>query len=110
VLATSITGQTNVSVYGGNDGAATILVTGGTAPYTYSWAPSGGTAASASNLPADTYTVTVTDANGCKTTQSVVITQPAIPYEIVLVSQTNITCNGANDGKIIVKVNGGTAP
>src|SRR5690606_23072307 len=53
VLATIVTSQTNVSVYGGNDGAATISVTGGTAPYTYSWSPSGGTGASASNLVAE---------------------------------------------------------
>src|SRR5690606_18376335 len=110
VLATIVTSQTNVSVYGGNDGAATISVTGGTAPYTYSWSPSGGTGASASNLVAGTYTVTVTDANGCKTTQTVAITQPPVPYEIELVSQTDITCNGANDGSITVKVNGGAPP
>src|SRR5690606_31602302 len=110
VLATTVTSQTNVSVYGGNDGAATISVTGGTAPYTYSWSPSGGTGASASNLVAGTYTVTVTDANGCKTTQTVAITQPPVPYEIELVSQTDITCNGANDGSITVKVNGGAPP
>src|SRR5690606_16716565 len=76
----------------------------------YSWSPSGGTTASGSNLPAGTYTVTVTDANGCKTTQTVAITQPAIPYGIELVSQQNISCNGANDGSITVKINGGAPP
>src|SRR5690606_24357440 len=110
VLATTVSSQTNVSVYGGNDGAATTSVTGGTAPYPYSWPPSGGTGASASNLAAGTYTVTVTDANGCKTTQTVAITQPPVPYEIELVSQTDITCNGANGGSITVKVNGGAPP
>src|SRR5690606_8198062 len=77
---------------------------------TYSWSPSGGTADTATNLAAGTYTVLVTDPNGCTATQSVVITQPAIPYDIVLVSQNNISCNGANNGSITINVTGGTAP
>lgn len=110
VLTSVVSSQTNVSAYGGNDGSATITVTGGTAPYTYAWSPSGGTGDSASNLTAGTYTVLITDARGCTTTQTVVITQPAPPYEIVLVSKEDISCNGANDGSITVNVTGGTAP
>jgi len=109
-LVTSVGTQTNVSVYGGNDGSATVTATGGTAPYTYLWSPVGGTSDTASNLSAGTYNVLVTDSKGCSTTQTVVITQPAIPYDIVLVSQQNITCNGANDGSISVNVTGGLAP
>src|SRR5690606_26743980 len=110
VITPSVGSQTNVSGYGGSDGSATVTATGGTAPYTYSWSPSGGTADTATNLAAGTYTVLVTDANGCTATQSVVITQPAIPYDIVLVSQNNISCNGANNGSITINVTGGTAP
>jgi hypothetical protein len=54
-------------------GAASVTVTGGTAPYTYSWAPSGGTASTANNLPAGTYTVTVTDNTGCIVTDTAVV-------------------------------------
>ncbi|SHJ07313.1 Por secretion system C-terminal sorting domain-containing protein [Hymenobacter daecheongensis DSM 21074] len=68
--------QTNVTTNGGSDGTATVSVSGGTSPYTYSWSPSGGTGATASGLTAGTYTVTVTDANGCTTTRSFTITQP----------------------------------
>src|SRR5690606_8151498 len=110
VLTSVVSSQTNVTAYGGNDGSATLTVTGGTAPYTYAWSPSGGTGDSASNLTAGTYTVLITDARGCTTTQTVVITQPAPPYEIVLVSKEDISCNGANDGSITVNVTGGTAP
>ena len=109
ILTTAIGSQTNVTTYGGNDGSATIAVTGGTAPYTYSWSPSG-SGATASNLAAGTYTVLQIDARGCTTAQSVVITQPAPPYEIVLVSKNDISCNGSNDGSITVTVTGGTAP
>ncbi|TGE12811.1 Ig-like domain-containing protein [Hymenobacter elongatus] len=69
--------QTNVTTNGGSNGTATVSVSGGTPSYTYSWSPSGGTSATASGLSAGTYTVTVTDANGCTTTRSFTITQPA---------------------------------
>ena len=110
LLSSVVSSQSDVTVYGGNDGSATITVTGGTAPYTYSWSPSGGSAASASNLTAGTYNVLITDARGCTITQSVVITQPVIPYDIHLVSQTNVSCNGLNDGSITVNVTGGMPP
>jgi hypothetical protein len=44
---------------------------------TYSWMPSGGTAATASNLAPGSYTVTVKDANNCTTSRTVAITEPA---------------------------------
>ena len=50
----------------GNIGSATVEVTGGTAPYSYVWNdPAQSTGATAINLAAGTYTVIVTDANGC---------------------------------------------
>lgn len=53
---------------GGNNGTATVNVTGGTQPYTIVWNPGGQTGASANNLAAGNYTATITDANGCATT------------------------------------------
>jgi hypothetical protein len=70
--------QTNVSCNGGSNGTATITVSGGATPYTYSWSPSGGTAAIATGLIAGTYTVTVTDANLCTITRTVTITQSGV--------------------------------
>ncbi|WP_294231618.1 T9SS type A sorting domain-containing protein, partial [uncultured Chryseobacterium sp.] len=74
---TATTSQTNIACNGGATGTATITVTGGTSPYTYSWSPSGGTGATASGLVAGTYTVNVTDANGCTLSRTVTITQSA---------------------------------
>lgn len=54
---------TNVSCPGGNDGTATVSVTGGTAPYRYLWSD-GQTTDIAVNLTAGTYTVKVTDDKG----------------------------------------------
>ncbi|WP_294670258.1 T9SS type A sorting domain-containing protein [uncultured Fluviicola sp.] len=69
--------QTNVLCNGGSTGSATVTPTGGTGTYTYSWAPSGGTAATATGLAAGTYVVTVTDANACESTQAFTITESA---------------------------------
>ncbi|MCG2612628.1 hypothetical protein LZZ90_14050, partial [Flavobacterium sp. SM15] len=74
---------------------------------TYSWSPSGGTAATASGLAAGTYTVTVTDANACTTTQSFTITEPTA-LVATAASQTNVSCNGGANGSATVNVTGGT--
>ncbi|MCH7636770.1 MAG: SprB repeat-containing protein [Proteobacteria bacterium] len=54
-------------------GAIDITVSGGAAPYTYLWSPSGGSDAVAINLTAGTNTVTVTDSNSCTYQDSVTI-------------------------------------
>ncbi|MFN0256641.1 MBG domain-containing protein [Pedobacter ureilyticus] len=106
VLVATFGAQTNVSCNGGANGSATVSVTGGTGAYTYSWAPSGGTAATASGLVAGTYTVTVTDANNCQATQSFTITQPTILTATQ--SKTDVLCNGSATGTATVTASGGT--
>src|SRR6185312_10668048 len=64
-LTANITATTHELCNGASTGSSTVTAGGGTVAYTYAWAPSGGTNATASNLSASTYTVTVTDANGC---------------------------------------------
>ncbi|WP_177765513.1 T9SS type A sorting domain-containing protein [Flavobacterium sp. I3-2] len=105
-LIATVGAQTNVSCNGGANGTATVNVTGGTPGYTYSWAPSGGTAATASGLAAGTYTVTVTDANSCSKTQSFTITQPSILSATK--SHTNVLCNGTATGSATVVASGGS--
>lgn len=106
-ISTSVSSQTNVACNGGSTGAATISASGGTGGYTYSWAPSGGTAASASGLAAGSYTCTVTDANSCVKTQVVTITQPAA-VSTTISSQTNVACNGGSNGAATISASGGT--
>ena len=74
-VTTSTTG-TDATCASCADGSALTSASGGTGGYTYSWAPSGGTNASASGLTPGTYTVTITDANGCSTASTVTIGAP----------------------------------
>lgn len=103
------TSTTSVSCFGGSNGSATVTATGGTPSYTYSWAPSGGTAATASGLTAGTYSVTITDANACvKTITGIVVGGPAAALVATPAAQTNILCNGSATGSATVAVTGGT--
>jgi gliding motility-associated-like protein len=106
-LVSAIGSFTNVTCNGLSNGGATILANGGTTPYTYAWSPSGQTSSVLINVGANTYTGTVTDANGCLTSQQVIISQPSA---IVMAASgfTNVTCFGANNGQISTTVQGGS--
>jgi len=96
----------NVSCYGSTDGSATIVTTGGAAPYNIVWG-NGASGASASGLAAGTYQVSVTDANTCMMIGQVNITQPEeLLIGIVIDS---IDCFGMR-GAIASVVSGGTGP
>ncbi len=103
---TVVLSSTSASCYGSIDGSATATVTGGTAPYTYTWNPSGGTTATVTGLHPNTYLCTVTDANGCSTSKSIGVNQPSMLT--VTASKTNVTCNGLNDGSVAATGAGGT--
>lgn len=92
---------------GGTTGAINLSVTGGVAPFTYSWT-GGATTQNLSGVAAGTYNVTVTDANACTTTASAVVTTPAAI--VGTPSVTNVTCLGASTGAINLAVSGGTSP
>lgn len=90
-------------------GTATVIATGGLKPYTYSWAPSGQTGATATGLcPNTTYTVTIKDSKGCTSSASVTILQ-TITINITT-SSTVLSCVGSCDGIASANASGGTAP
>lgn len=107
-LLTSIEGTTNVSCFGDNSGSIIISPTGGTTPYSYNW-NDGSTLQNRINIPAGIYMVTITDAKGCNTFDTAVITQPnaALTFTDSIV---NATCFGLANGAVYLTVSGGTPP
>lgn len=99
----------SVSCFGGTDGAVRASVSNGTTPYTYAWSstPVQNTQ-NASGLPADNYTITVTDGAGCTATGSIDVFEPA-PV-IVNTFSDSVSCNGGADGRAWVSFTGGQAP
>ena len=93
-----------VSCYGGNDGSIDISVLGGTAPFSFAWSTNDSTE-DLSGISAGLYSVLVTDANNCTTSDSISITEPD---SLVLgTSSTLVECNGDSSGTATVAVSGG---
>ena len=74
-LSASASSTQQVSCFGGNNGTATVAVSGGTTPYSYSWS-NGANTQNLTGLVSGTYSVTVTDANGCTSSSVATISQP----------------------------------
>src|SRR4029077_2649154 len=91
---------------GNSNGSISLNVVGGTAPFTYLWSNAAITQ-NLNNLPAASYTVTVTDANGCTTTATATIAQHNPPTATA--TPTDATCGNSN-GSISLNVVGGTVP
>ncbi len=90
-----------------SNGTASVSVTGGQAPYTYLWNPTGGTSATATNLASDRYYVTVTDNSGCIMTDSIdVLPSPVL---VVVMNSVSDSC-GSGSGSAEAYPMGGTAP
>ncbi|MEM7103489.1 MAG: Ig-like domain-containing protein [Bacteroidota bacterium] len=99
--------ETPVSCFGENDGSATVVLTGGNAPFTFQWSD-GQTGETAIGLSPGNYLLTVTDINGCMLTDiSATITEPIEPLSVSL-SGNNVTCWNGNDGSILASATGGT--
>lgn len=101
----------NVSCNQGNNGWATVTVTGGAGSYSYTWYNVNGGIIDEnkiSQLIAGTYTVEVTDKNGCFTSGNIEITEPLSPVAIDYEEIFTPTFSGATNGRIIAKITGGT--
>lgn len=106
LLALSLS-ATEISCDTGNDGTATVVISGGIPPYNIQWS-NGATTNTAENLIAGNHLVFVTDARGCEATGNITIGQPGgLKIEV---NKKNPTCYGANDGTIYLDISGGEAP
>jgi gliding motility-associated-like protein len=112
--------NTSVLCNGGTTGSVTGLASGGTAPYDMSWSgpntgdPAGdeintdGGSYTVNGAPAGTYTITMTDGNGCVATTTTQIIEPAGLTASAL--NTAVLCNAGSSGTVQGSATGGTAP
>ena len=105
VMTSAVDSVIDVDCNGNSTGAAYISVSGGTPSYSYSWS-NAATTEDVSSLIAGTYSVTITDNNGCSNTLNVTVTEPTA----ISTSATTIdpVCNGDTTGSIDATVSGGT--
>jgi hypothetical protein len=94
------------------NGSATANVSGGAAIVSYAWTPASfGASSTISLLPAGTYSVIVTDANGCTGSGTGSVSNTTVgAVQASLSSISNATCSNSNDGQITIGVTGGTTP
>ncbi|MBI1289172.1 MAG: HYR domain-containing protein [Flavobacteriales bacterium] len=118
ITSPTFVGGTNVSCAGANDGSIDLNILGGAdcQNYSYFWTTENGFSAVDEDLTgviADTYTLTVTDVNGCTHVDSITLTEPE-PMDLQAFPTTyngyNISCFGLSDGFINLEVSAGTAP
>ncbi|MBI4945830.1 MAG: gliding motility-associated C-terminal domain-containing protein [Bacteroidetes bacterium] len=97
---------TSIKCNGTCTGTATVTVTGGTAPFTYSWSPSGGNSSVATGLCAITYTVLVTDATSATANSIITVSAPTV---LATPSVTSSPSSCGNPGSAtITSMSGGT--
>jgi gliding motility-associated-like protein len=96
------------SCFNAGDGSITVTSTVGSPAFIYVWSD-GQSTATASNLSAGTYDVTITDANQCSATGSYSINTPA-ELLLALNTLTNASCYQYTDGSVTIDITGGTTP
>ena len=96
-----------ISCFGAADGGASVKITDGTPPYALNW-DNGQTGVSALSLDVGNYSVTISDANSCRTIQTVSVIEP--PEIIINFQATAISCPDESDGTLLGIVEGGIVP
>ncbi len=107
-LSTTVS-SINQSYFQINDGAITVNLSGGTAPYSYNWSNNASTA-SISNLAPGNYTLNIVDGNSCSITENIVINAVDCSTLAVATAKTDEAYYQAGDGTATVNVTGGTSP
>jgi gliding motility-associated-like protein len=100
---TTITSST-AATCGNSNGSASVVVSGGISPYTYTWSPTGGNTANATGLGLGTYTINGADANACTYSTQVTVSQQSAV--VVTVTSTPASC-GNNNGTTTAMATGG---
>ena len=106
---TTTVNAVNASCFGSSNGSASVSASGGTAPYSYLWRPNNAATAAAPGLSAGTYSILVTDANGCSLMKTTTVSQPPV-LSASITNIQHVTCNNLSNGSATANVSGGTAP
>ena len=102
------TSSTPVSCFGLSDGEATVQATGGAGGFDYQWLNPNVNGPTITGVPADTFFVLITDANGCTFPFSIEVGEPdSLIAQIDPANTSDVTCNGDTDGQIQVVWSGG---
>lgn len=99
--------KSDVLCKGDATGIAQVNASGSTPGYSYSWS-NGGQSSSITNLIAGTYSVEVSDINGCSQDAVIIINEPLLPLAINYTT-VDVDCNGASNGSISMTPSGGTS-
>ena len=109
VLQVDNISATDALCFGQNSGTATVSVSGGTPPYGYLWNDANTqTGSTATALISGSYSVTITDQNGCTNDAQTTVGQPTVLT--VTFTAVDATCFGGSDGTVSTQAGGGTAP
>ena len=101
--------QTNVRCFGESNGAISLQVSGGVAPYSYLWSTGENSATELTNLVAGQYTCLVTDLHGCTDNLLYTVTQPDL-LQATNIQVVNASGPTQSNGSITIEPIGGTAP
>ena len=99
----------DISCNNGNDGFIAVHATGGYEEFVYSWSPNiTNTDSFATNLSAQSYTISITDTGGCPSADTTISLSQPIALNVLKLDSSNVSCFGNNDGKARISVLGGT--
>lgn len=101
---------TDITCFGVCDGAIDITVNGGIAPLSFNWSPQPGNGqgtANVSQLCAASYTVSITDGDGCVRDTTITISDPA-PFDFTVATSDEVCENDCNGTATITPISGGT--
>ena len=107
-LLTSVVSVTNLNCFSDNSGVVNVSIKGGTSPYTYKWS-NGETSEDLTNIVAGDYSVSITDAKGCKNKLAATVKEPK-ELEVAVESVKNISCFGEKKGAAVISAKGGVGP
>ena len=106
-LSATLVQLRNPRCFGESNGEIQLFIEGGTQRYTFRWNdPGASTTEDLVGLSAGTYSITVTDRNGCVLTRSYTLTDPP-PVQVSITQVVPPSCNGGSNGSLTAEATGG---